>query len=442
MTIIKIMHDPNFDFDINLSEISKVEGAASLEIKVRNKKIEDLKFFISEWKRFYTQAIQGKPAAAVPQLVARICGTCSNAHLLCSIKAIENAFNISPSVQTMLLRKLLYFGLIIRDHALHLYVFALPDIYHKNSILDFDENDPGQKQLLEDTFAVKEVGNQISIIVGGRSVHAPNPTIGGFFKLPKLEDLKNLRPKLIEIRPKILNLIDIFAKTPFELKPKNQPSFSSLFSDDFSFLTGMIKNSDGKTIAENEFNNYLEAVIIPYSQARGFRLNGNLLMVGALARLNLAKQNLHSKTKKDLSNYLNLFPSNNIFHNNLAQAIEILHVIDTSIDIIDSLNEIAEEKPAKITFKESTGIGVIEAPRGTLYHQYNIDAQGLVKKAEIIVPTGQNQILMEKGIFEQTERLLLQDADKEKITQEAEKLIRAFDPCMSCASHFLKLKWR
>src|SRR3989344_1201343 len=132
-----IMHDPTDpfnaeNFDINLSEISKVEGAASLEIKVRNKKIEDLKFFISEWKRFYTQAIQGRPAVAVPQLVARICGTCSNAHLLCSIKAIENAFNISPSSQTSLLRKLLHFGLLIRDHALHLYVFALPDIYNKN----------------------------------------------------------------------------------------------------------------------------------------------------------------------------------------------------------------------------------------------------------------------------------------------------------------------
>src|SRR3989338_7571520 len=133
----KRMHDINDNFDINLSEISKVEGAASLEIKIRNKKIEDLKFFISEWKRFYTQAVQSKPAIAVPQLVARICGTCSNAHLLCSIKAIENAFGISPSEQTMLLRKLLYFGLIIRDHALHLYIFSLPDLFNKNSILEF-----------------------------------------------------------------------------------------------------------------------------------------------------------------------------------------------------------------------------------------------------------------------------------------------------------------
>ena len=441
------MHDPTdpFDaenFDINLSEISKIEGAASLEIKVRNKKIEYLKFSISEWKRFYTQAIQGKPAVAVPQLVARICGTCSNAHLLCSLKAIENAFSVMPSNQTKQLRKLLYFGLLIRDHGLHLYIFALPDIYGKNSILDFDEKDPTQKQLLEDTFEVKEVGNQLSIIVGGRSVHAPNPTLGGFFKYPLLEDLKNLIPRLIGIRSKILTLIEIFAKAPFEMKPIIQPIFSGLTSDDFSFLTGLIKNSAGKAISENEFQSYLDAVIIPYSHARGFKLNGGLMMVGAMSRLNLSKDALHPKTKSELSNYLEFFPSNNIFHNNLAQAIEILHAIDSSIDIIENLNQINNEKLPKIAPRESTGVGVIEAPRGTLYHKYNIDAQGLIKKAEIIVPTGQNQVLMERGIYEQTDKLLSEGAGKEIIIQEAEKLIRAFDPCMSCASHFLKVTWK
>ncbi|MFN4212573.1 MAG: nickel-dependent hydrogenase large subunit, partial [Microgenomates group bacterium] len=134
------MHQSDVDFDINLCEISKIEGAASLEIKVRGKKIQDLKFSISEWKRFYTQAVQGKPILAIPQLLSRICGTCSNAHLLCAIEAIEKALNITPSLQTMLLRKLLHYGLIIRDHALHLYIFSLPDYFGKESILDFDEN--------------------------------------------------------------------------------------------------------------------------------------------------------------------------------------------------------------------------------------------------------------------------------------------------------------
>lgn len=438
------MHDVNGDsFDINLLEISKIEGSASLEIKVRNKKIKDLKFSISEWKRFYTQAIRGKPAMAVPQLVARICGTCSNAHLLASIEAVEKGLNIVLSPQTILLRKLLYYGLIIRDHALHLYVFSLPDLFKKNSILDFDENDPIQHQLLEDVFAVKEVGNQLSIIVGGRSVHAPNPTVGGFIKLPTIEDLKNLKPKLLEIRPKILKLIEIFAEAPYYFKSNSPITFSGLLSYDFSFLEGKIKTSDGKTIEEKDLGEHLNAVIIPYSQARGFRFDGNFLMVGALARLNIGKQNLNPKTKESASQFLNFFPSDNLFYNNLAQAIEILHAVDASGQIIEFFDTIVQEKPMVVKpFKTTVGIGVIEAPRGTLYYKLEINNDGTLKKGDIIVPTGQNQILMERAIYELVEKLVNLDVPKDKIIEEIEKLIRAFDPCMSCAAHFLKVKWK
>lgn len=436
------MHDIDIDFDLSIEEISKIEGAASLEIKVRNRKIEDLKFSISEWKRFYNQTIRGKPATAVPQLVARICGTCSNAHLLASIEAVEKGFGVEPSQQTILLRKLLFYGLIIRDHALHLYVFSLPDLFGKNSILDLDENNPIQKQFLEDTFAVKEVGNQLSIIVGGRSVHAPIPTIGGFLKLPKLEDIKALKPKLLEIRPKILKLIEIFAKDPSDFTLQAPVTYCGLSSSDFSFLEGVIKTSDGVTIQEKDFGTHLNAVIIPYSHARGFKFDGKLLMVGALARLNNDKEKLNVKTLESIKQYLDIFPSHNLFHNNIAQAIEIIHAIDSSCDIIDNLNSIENEAPIKPQLKETVGIGLIEAPRGTLYYKLEINADGTVKRGDIVVPTGQNQIVMERGIFELVEKLLAVDTSKDQIVIEIEKFIRAFDPCMSCAAHFLKVKWR
>lgn len=436
------MHDIDIDFDLSIEEISKIEGAASLEIKVRNRKIEDLKFSISEWKRFYNQAIRGKPATAVPQLVARICGTCSNAHLLASIEAVEKGFGVQPSEQTILLRKLLYFGLIIRDHALHLYVFSLPDLFGKNSILDLDENDPVQKQLLEDTFAVKEAGNQLSIIVGGRSVHAPMPTIGGFLKLPKLEHLKSLKSKLLEIRPKIIKLIEIFEKDSSDFTLQAPVTYCELSSNDFSFLEGVIKTSDGVTIQEKDFGTHLNAVIIPYSQARGFKFDGKLLMVGALARLNNDKEKLHPKTRESIKQYLDIFPSHNLFHNNIAQAIEIIHAIDSSCDIIDNINTIIAEPPIKPQLKQTIGVGLIEAPRGTLYYKLEINTDGTVKRGDIVVPTGQNQIVMERGIYELVEKLLAINTPKDQIIIEIEKFIRAFDPCMSCAAHFLKVKWR
>ncbi|MEK7078800.1 MAG: Ni/Fe hydrogenase subunit alpha [Patescibacteria group bacterium] len=443
------MHDSNFDlgdinkdsYSIKLDEISKIEGAASLEIKVTNGKVEDLKFSISEWKRFYTQAIQGKLVTAIPPLVARICGTCSNAHLLASLEAVENALAIKVSDQTLLLRKLIFHGLIIRDHALHLYIFALPDVFKKNSILDFDMNDPEQHEFLDNAFAVKEVGNQLSIVVGGRSVHAPYPTVGGFLKLPKLDEIKNLVTNLKAIRPKVLKLIDLFAHTSFSHEVQAPFVFTSLVSNDFSYLEGTIQTSRGDIINEKEFGNHLNSVIIPYSQARGFSYDGQLMMVGAIARLTLGKQYLHPKTTESVKDLLNLFPTKNLFYNNLAQAIEILHSIDQSIEVVENLQSIQPETPVKGAMRESTGVGVIEAPRGTLYYKLEIDEKGIVKRGEIVVPTGQNQVIMERAIREIVEDLLSKNAVQEKIIYEVEKFIRAFDPCMSCASHFLKVKW-
>lgn len=429
------------DIDVNLKEISKIEGAASLLIKIRGGKIEDLKFKINEWKRFYTQAVIGKTILAVPQLLSRICGTCSNAHLLCAIEAIEKGLGVKPSAQTILMRQLLINGLIIRDHALHLYIFSLPDYFGKESILDFDEKNEKEHQFLHDAFAVKEAGNQLSILTGGRSVHAPYPTIGGFLKWPTIGELKALLPKLEAVKEKIFRLMAVFVQANWQLIPKFPLVFSSLAASNFSFLEGEIITSDGKKIKEEDLGKHFQAVIIPYSQARGFLFDNKYLMVGALARINLSKDLLSSETKKIVEKYLSLFPSQNFFDNNLAQAIEIIQAVEASKKIIESLTEIKNESPPKILPKKTIGVGVVEAPRGTLYHQLMINDQGVVEKAEIIVPTGQNQIVMEKGIYQIVERLLAEGADKEKIVYEVEKFIRAFDPCMSCAAHFLKVKW-
>ncbi len=444
------MHDSNFDisdiskgtYSIKLDEISKIEGAASLDIRIEENRVKDLKFSISEWKRFYTQAIQGKPATAVPALVSRICGTCSNAHLLASIKAVENAYGLVPSPQTALLRKLLYHGLIIRDHALHLYIFALPDVFKKNSILDFDMENPLEHELLDDAFEVKETGNKLSIAVGGRSVHAPTPQVGGFLKVPKTEDLKALVPGLKAIRPKILKLIELFANTSFFHEVHAPFVFSALVSPDFSYLDGEIKTSKGETIEEQDLGNHLNGMVIPYSQARGFNFDGDLMMVGAIARLSLGGQYLHAQTKESAAKYLKLIPTKNLFYNNLAQAVEILHSIDQAVELINGIMEIKPEAPVKPVAREGFGVGVIEAPRGTLYYKLEIASNGMVRKGEIVVPTGQNQVIMERAIREIVEELLVLGATQHKIIYEVEKFIRAFDPCMSCASHFLKVNWK
>jgi coenzyme F420-reducing hydrogenase alpha subunit len=424
--------------DLTLDEITKVEGAAALDVKVRDGKVEHVHFGIEEYKRFYTTAMKGKPIAALPQLLARICGTCSNAHLLASIEACENALGIKPTEQSMLLKKLVMYGLNIRDHALHLYLFVLPDLYEKDAFLELDENDPEQHQHLHDAFEIKAAGNYLSQIIGGRSVHAMHPTIGGFKHFPTKDELKEAVKKLKAARPAVLRCIETFKNAPWTLDIDTQ-YMALMPHESFGFLEGRIIMSDGTDVEEADYRSHLEHVVIPYSQASGYHYKGRSFMVGSVARLNLAKELLHKNTQKDAAEAIALFPSTNVFHNNLAQAIEILHCLDHTVEILES-TEIKPEEVITAEPREAVGVGVVEAPRGTLYHKVVLQADGRVKEGEVIVPTGQNQINIEKHTGALVEELIKDESmTEEKLQWEIEKMIRSYDPCMSCASHFLKL---
>ena len=435
------MHQINLD--LSLKEISKIEGSAGLDLSIKNGQVDKVNFKITEYKRFYTQAVRHKSVAAAPQLLARICGTCSNAHIIASLEAVETALQINPSPQTMTLRRLIMNGLIIRDHGLHLYIFVLPDLYQKDSLLDFDENDPHQHQLLHQAFDVKQAGNQLSILAGGRSIHAPHPLIGGFINLPQPDKIPNVINLLQQARPAVLDLIKIFLNSPLTLK--HQIPYLSTQDPHYSFITGNIVSSDGSSIPPNQYRSKLKHVALPYSHASAYAYQNTPYMVGALARLNLNRHSLHPHTQKDAKSALTVFPSDNVYHNNLAQAIEILHCIDDSLQILKSTS-FKPETPVKSKTTTGKGFGIVEAPRGLLYHQLDIK-DNIIQDAEILVPTGQNQLNIEADIKLLINQALKQqpaltDKFKQKLEHDIEVLIRAYDPCMSCASHFLKVNWQ
>jgi coenzyme F420-reducing hydrogenase alpha subunit len=425
-------------FDLTLDKLTKLEGSASLEVRVKDNKVEHVHFKTTEFKRFFTKALEGKPVVAIPQLLSRICGTCSNAHIMASIEACERALGITPSPQTMQLRALTMYGLNIRDHALHLYLFALPDMFGKDAFLDFDENDPVQHQLLHDAFEIKAAGNFLSILVAGRSVHAMYPTIGGFIHFPDDAGIEEAIKKLEAIRPAVLRLIKTFEDAPFHFE--RETVFSAIVPEDrYGFINGIIRTSEGDSIPEEKFGEHLEHVVLPYSQASAYKREGKAFMVGALSRMNLAKNLLHPRTKESIGKTLDIFPSIDVYRNNLAQAIEILHSIDDGLDILRN-EKIQPEPIIKGQNRDAEGVGVVEAPRGTLYHKVKLASSGIVTSGEVVVPTGQNQINIEEDIARLVEDLI-EDVPKEKMGYEIEKLIRAYDPCMSCAAHFLKIKW-
>ncbi len=400
-------------FDITIENLSKMEGHANLNVKIRDGKVQDVEFQILESKRFYEEAVRGQPIQTAPQLMSRICGTCSIAHLLCSIEAIENAVGIQPTEQTMAMKKLAQYGLMIRDHALHLYYFSLPDLIGKDSILDFSEDNALEHQLLHDSFDIKRAGNALSTLIAGKAVHAPFPTVGGFLHYPGKEECDKTIHELEHARSRALQLVETFGEWNQSFERKTD--FVGLTPKDFNFIDGQLCNSRGVCVGEKYFMKHLIRVVIPYSQAHGFEFDGDSYMVGALARVNLNQDSLHQSTKRDASKYLKLFPSNNIFHNNLAQSIEILHSIDHSIELLESM-EFKSEPLQKVELKNGCdGVGVIEAPRGTLYYKVEISKSGKITHADVIVPTAQNQINIEKDIGK-----LVQD---------------------NLQSHFLKVQW-
>ena len=425
---------------ILIDAITKIEGNAGLEVVIENGGVAELEFRIRDYRRFFTTAVRGKRIKAVPSFLSRICGTCSVAHLFASLMAIESSQGIVVTQQTKLLRRLAYDGLMIRDHALHLYFFVLPDILGVDSILDVpdDPEDVGHV-LLHDSFDIKRLGTDISNVIAGAAIHAPLPTIGGFLRNPDPTKFPELIARLEAVRLQVLRGIEVFSQWDASLI-RNSDYLSLRDDGRFDFLEGAIVNSDGKRIARSEFKDYLQYVQIPHSHAEGYRFSDTHedYLVGALARINLNRDLLHPRTKEDVASSLSAFPSNNIYHNNLAQAIEVLQCVDDAIDILKTVR-IAEEKPVGKPARAGTGVGLIEAPRGLLYHMAKVNGEGIVEDYDVIVPTAQNQINIENDLKDYFNGNL--DKGEEALRVDAERIVRAYDPCMSCATNFLKIDW-
>lgn len=426
--------------EITIDNITKIEGTAGLKVVIEDNKVKDLEFIIKDYRRFYIEAVKGKPVVAAPSFLSRICGTCSVAHLFASIEAIEKSQGIQISEQSKLIKKLAYDGLMIRDHGLHLYFFVLPDVLGIDSILDIsDDPDDAGHVLLHDSFDIKKLGSDITDVTIGAAIHAPYPTVGGFLKMPDPEKFPELIKRLGAVRPQVIRGIKTFYGYQEKLI-RNSDYLCLRNESGYDFIEGEIINSTGKRIPENKFHDFLKEIVIPYSQAQGYVFSDTHddYLVGALARVNFNKDLLHPIVKEAVAEYLKVFPSNNVYHNNLAQAIEILQCVEDAIDILKTI-KIVPEKPVRKPYQQGVGVGVVEAPRGTLYHMAKVNSQGIIEDYDVIVPTAQNQINIENDLKNYFNGNL--DKDRNVLKLEAEKIIRAYDPCMSCATNFLKIEW-
>jgi coenzyme F420-reducing hydrogenase alpha subunit len=418
---------------IKLDTITKIEGHARLKVKVKKGEVKEARIEVYEGARFFEGILKGRRYDEVAHLASRICGVCSQAHLITALKAIEEALNIKNSEQTELLRELLLIGQIIQSHSLHLYFLGLPDyLGFENAIAMASKYPKEVKRALK----IKRLGNDICTKIGGREVHSITAVLGGFSKIPKQEELDELLKEVKTAKKEILKTVNLFENLLYPKFERKTEYIALRKENTYALLHGNISSTEGLNITHDLYNEYLEEYAKGYSTAKFVVSEGKGYMVGALARLNLNRRMLSKDARIFLKKSKFNFPNYSPFVNNFAQALELVHLVDRAIEILENLR-IRDEKPIKFKPKSGHGISATEAPRGMLIHEYELNKKGDVAKANIITPTTQNLKNIEDDIKVFLPGIL--DKSEDEVKLELEKLIRSYDPCISCSTHFLKL---
>ena len=424
--------------NITLNHITKIEGHASLDLKIERGKVKVCKLGSTEGARFFEGIIVGKSYDEAYEICSRICGICSCGHTVCGLRALENALGVKVTKQTELLRELITIGERIRSHLSHLYFFVLPDYMGFESALVMI---PKYKKEVTTAIRIIHLGNDLVSAIGGRDMHPFASVPGGFSQIPSNEKLKDIAKKLKAERKNIIEIIKFFSKLKYP-KFEGTDSFLALKEKgEFSLHDGKLVSNYELKVKPEDYKKYLEEYIVLHSSAKFAVVEGREYMTGALARINLNFKNLNKDVKKLIKESGISFPSKNPFHNNFAQALEVLHWVDKAIKIIEK-NNFKDEKPVTVKPHAGHGIAAIEVPRGILFHDYVLDDEGKVTKANIITPTVQNLANLNIEIENYVNQLLKKKKiSKADLILEIEKLIRAYDPCFSCSTHFLKVNW-
>lgn len=420
---------------IRIDHIAKIEGHASFVADIVKGDVRAAKIKIDEGARLFEGIMRGRKYHEVPEIGSRICGICPVVHNLTGFKALEAAFGVKPDNQAVLLRKLMMMGQLINSHALHLFFFSLADFFGFKNDIELINQYP---EKTHDALKIRDVGNRIIEIIGGRAIHPLTPCVGGLRKFPTKEDLETLAEKCKEALLLAMKFTELFIglKYPdFERKTRFVSSFSP---DEYAVYDGKIKINDESSLREPaEFMLQIKEIQEMDKVAKRSRYRQESYMVGALARINNNSEKLNPEAKKLLEKSNLKLPCFNPFYNILAQAIEIVHCFEESIKVLSKLTSgfDANKNPTEFEIKIGHGVGAIEAPRGTLFYSVDIDKSGIVKNINIITPTAQNLANLEDDL-EDFERLggfkgLTPEQRREKIKM----LIRAYDPCITCATH-------
>ena len=417
-----------------VAALSRVEGEGAMYVRSRGGTVEEVRLQIYEPPRFFEAFLRGRAYTEPPDITARVCGICPVAYQMSACRAIEDACGVTVGGQLAELRRLLYCGEWIESHALHVYLLHAPDFLGYPSAIELAKQ---HRPEVERGLALRRAGNAIMETVGGRSIHPVNVRVGGFYRTPS-------RGEFTALRKQLCDALDLAVATARWVAGFEFPDFhcgheqlALSHPSRYPIEEGTIWTDQGLTFSAAEFENHVIEEHVPHSTALHARLAGRgAYLTGPQARYSL-NSSLLSPLAQQVARDAGLGPtSDNPFRSVIVRAVEIVYAIEEALRIIDAY-EPPEHPAVAVPARAGTGYGVTEAPRGVLYHRYELAADGTVCTARIVPPTSQNQAAIEADLHDFVQdRLALDDV---RLTHACEQLIRSYDPCISCATHFLDL---
>jgi sulfhydrogenase subunit alpha len=420
---------------IRVNYLTRAEGEAALRIRVRDGELIELRLEIFEPPRFFESFLRGRDSREAPDLTARICGICPVAYQMSTVHAFESLYDLTIDPAVRELRRLYLCGEWIESHALHIHMLAAPDFLGCDSIITLADKN---REAVERGLRIKKAGNAIVAALGGRSVHPVGACIGGFTRVPRRDQLADLREQLLRVRDDAVECVRWVSHFDLPAVTRDIEFVSLRHPDEYPMNEGRIDSSKGIDASPDAFDDFFEEHQVPYSNALHCKVKGRgPYFLGPLARVNLNFDRMGPDVTSVARETGVPWPNSNPYTSIVARALEVLYAIDEAVRVIDTY----QPPPAPTAaFEVRSGVGraITEAPRGSLYHAFETDERGLIHSARIVPPTSQNQARIEADL-----RALVPDLiqrSQAEATHMCEVAIRNYDPCISCSTHFLKLE--
>jgi sulfhydrogenase subunit alpha len=417
---------------LRVGALTRVEGEGALHVELRDGAVELVELNIYEPPRFFEAFLRGRGYTEPPDITARICGICPVAYQTSACNAIEDACGVTLDPELVALRRLLYCGEWIHSHVLHIYLLHAPDFLGAPDVITVAKT---QRAAVERGLSLKKAGNRLQELIGGRSIHPVNVRVGGFYSVPTRADLKPMAEQLRQALDDALAGVEWVSGFEFpDLTIEHE--LLALTADRYPLENGRIARSEGAAFPLPQFTDHVRETQVPHSTALHATLDGQRHLTGPLARYSLNHDKLLPMAKQAAAAAGLGVECRNPFRSIVVRAVEVVYAVEEALRIIADY-----ERPGRpfvpVEARPGVGHGVSEAPRGLLYHRYRIDEQGLIAESDIVPPTAQNQAAIEDDLARVVAAgVSLDDA---ALTTLCERTIRNYDPCISCATHFLTL---